>query len=54
MDVDEARKECFCSYCGNKILIDDGMRTFTHIHIDKTKERELAFEKDLLLLDPRT
>ena len=50
MDVDEARKECFCSYCGNKILIDDGMRTFTHIHIDKTKERELAFEKDLLLL----
>ena len=50
MDVDEERKECFCSYCGNKILIDDGMRTFTHIHIDKTKERELDFEKELLIL----
>ena len=50
LNIDENRKECFCSYCGNKLIIDDGSRKFTHEHtyvyIDKSKEKELEFEKE--------
>ena len=45
IDIDENRKSCFCSFCGAKILIDDGSRTYTHVFIDKTKEKELELEK---------
>ena len=50
LNIDEKRKECFCSYCGNKLIIDDGSRKFTHehthIYIDKSREKELEFEKE--------
>ena len=44
LDISINRKECFCSYCGNKIILDDGSSTITHIYIDKTRERELDLE----------
>lgn len=45
IDIDENRKSCFCSYCGAKIIIDDGSRTYTHVFIDKTREKEIELEK---------
>lgn len=45
IDIDEQRKSCFCMYCGTKIILDDGSRTYTYIHIDKTREKEIEFEE---------
>ena len=44
LDISANRKECFCSYCGNKIILDDGSCTITHIYIDRTREKELDLE----------
>ena len=45
IDIDEKRKSCFCSYCGTKIILDDGSRTYAHVYIDRTREREIEYEK---------
>lgn len=47
----EERKQCFCQYCGTKIMLDDGSRTYTHVHIDKTREKELEFEEKKLAIE---
>jgi DNA-directed RNA polymerase subunit RPC12/RpoP len=45
LDIPDDRKTFFCTYCGNKILLDDGSHTVTHIHIDQTREKELLYEE---------
>lgn len=47
----EERKRCFCPYCGTKIMLDDGSCTYTHVHIDKTREKELEFEEKKLAIE---
>lgn len=49
IDISTNKKECFCSYCGNKIILDDGSSTITHIYINKTKEKEIELEHEKLL-----
>lgn len=48
LDISQNRKECFCSFCGNKIILDDGSTTVTHIFVDKTREHELVLEEKKL------
>lgn len=48
LDIGENRKECFCSYCGNKIILDDGSRTYTHVYMNRTREKELELEQKKL------
>lgn len=49
LDIPEDRKQFYCSYCGNKILLDDGSRTVTHIHVNKTREKELILEEKKII-----
>lgn len=51
LEVDRNRKECFCTYCGNKMIIDDGSRTFTHVYVDQTKEKELEVLQNKQIMD---
>ena len=51
LEIDDGRKQCFCQYCGNKIIIDDGSRTYTHIYVDKTREKELELEEKKLAIE---
>ena len=44
LELEEGRKQCFCQYCGTKIMLDDGSCTYTHVYIDKTREKELELE----------
>lgn len=51
LEIEEGRKQCFCQYCGTKIMVDDGSRTYTHVYIDKTREKELEFEEKKLVAE---
>ena len=51
LQIEEERKQCFCQYCGMKIRLDDGSRTYTHVYIDKTREKELEFEEKKLAIE---
>ena len=51
LEIDDGRKQCFCQYCRNKIIIDDGSRTYTHIYVDKTREKELELEEKKLAIE---
>ena len=51
LEIEEERKQCFCQYCGTKIMLDDGSRTYTHVYIDKTREKELEFEERKLAIE---
>ena len=51
LSIEENRKQCFCEYCGTKIMIDDGSCTYTHIYIDKTREKELELEERRLRME---
>lgn len=54
LEVDRERKECYCTYCGNKMIIDDGSRTVTHVYIDQTKEKELEVLQNKQQADEKT
>lgn len=49
LSVDEELKQCFCQYCGAKILIDDGSTTHTYRQVDEARIKE-AEVKQLLEL----
>lgn len=51
LSIEEDRKQCFCQYCGSKILIDDGSRTYTHVYIDRTREKEIELEEKKLVAE---
>jgi DNA-directed RNA polymerase subunit RPC12/RpoP len=46
LEVSADRKECFCTYCGTKVLVDDGSYTVTHRTIDDAKVIKAKAEAD--------
>lgn len=40
LSIEENLKQCFCRYCGAKILIDDGSTMHTYRKIDEARIRE--------------
>lgn len=45
--VEENRKQCFCQYCGIKIMIDDGSTTHIYRKVDEARIKE-AEVKELI------
>lgn len=45
LSVEEGRKQCFCQYCGTKIIIDDGSTTHTYRKVDEARMKEAEAEK---------
>lgn len=40
LSVDAELKQCFCQYCGTKIIIDDGSTTHTYRKVDEARIKE--------------
>nr|WP_300870684.1 hypothetical protein [uncultured Acetatifactor sp.] len=40
ISIEDNRKECFCQYCGTKIIIDDGSTMHTYRKIDEARIKE--------------
>lgn len=40
LSIEEGRTQCFCQYCGTKILLDDGSTTHTYRKIDEARLKE--------------
>lgn len=38
--IEEGHKQCYCKYCGAKILLDDGSTTYTYRNVDAARIRE--------------
>ena len=49
LDVPADKRVCFCTYCGTKILVDDGSYTVTHRTIDDAKVIKAKAEADATL-----
>lgn len=49
LSVGEDRKQCFCQYCGSKILIDDGSTMHTYRKIDEARIKEAEVRESLRL-----
>lgn len=49
IDIEEGHKQCFCKYCGTKILIDDGNSTYTYRKVDEARIKEAEVEKAIRL-----
>lgn len=47
LQIEDGHKECFCQYCGHKILLDDGSveTTYTYRKVDEARIKELELEK---------
>ena len=37
LTIEEGRKDCYCSYCGHHMLIDDGVKEILHRKIDEAQ-----------------
>lgn len=44
LDIEEGRDFCFCSYCGNKVLLDNGKREETYRIINEAKIKEWEYK----------
>ena len=49
MEIEEDRKICFCTYCGAKMLLDDGTRSYTYRHIDEARIKEAEVNEKIRL-----
>ena len=49
LSVDGDLKQCFCQYCGTKILIDDGSTTHTYRQVDEARLKEAEVQQLLEL-----
>lgn len=49
LDIEEGRKYCFCTYCGTKIMIDDGSKTFTYKKVDEARIKEAEIDERIRL-----
>lgn len=49
LSIEEDRKQCFCQYCGSKILIDDGSTTHTYRKVDEARIKEAEVRESLRL-----
>lgn len=45
LSIEEGHKQCFCQYCGTKIMLDDGSKTYTYRHVDEARIKEAEVEK---------
>ena len=48
LEIAEDRKECYCTYCGTKLIIDDGSYTVTHVYVNKARLKEIEHKENLL------
>ena len=49
IQVPEYEKRCFCTFCGNQILIDDGSQLITHRTVDEAKIKKIASDERVKL-----
>ena len=51
LDVEEGRKQCFCQYCGRKIMIDDeSVHTYhTYREVDEARIKEAEIKEQYQL-----
>lgn len=45
ISIEEGHKQCFCQYCGAKILIDDGSTIHTYRKVDEARIKEAEVDK---------
>ena len=45
ISLEEGHKQCFCQYCGAKIMIDDGSTTHTYRKVDEARIKEAEVDK---------
>lgn len=49
LSIEEERKQCFCQYCGTKIIIDDGSTTHTYRKVDEARIKEAEVNESIRL-----
>ena len=40
LEIENNRKQCYCQYCGAKIIVDNGSITYTYRKVDEARIRE--------------
>lgn len=40
IEIESGRKNCFCTYCGTPIFLDDGSKTITYHTVDEARIQE--------------
>lgn len=51
--IPDNEKDCFCTFCGSRIAVDDGSKTVTYRTVDEARLRELELEAKQLELDEK-
>lgn len=49
LSIEEERKQCFCQYCGTKIIVDDGSITHTYRKVDEARIKEAEANESIRL-----
>ena len=49
LNIEDGRKSCFCTYCGTKIMIDDGSATYTYRKVDEARIKEAEIDEKIRL-----
>ena len=49
LSVDGELKQCFCQYCGTKIMIDDGSTSHTYRTVDEARIKEAEIKESIRL-----
>lgn len=47
LDIKEDRKQCFCQYCGAKILIEDDTKHYEYREVDEARIREAEARENI-------
>lgn len=45
ISIEEGHKQCFCQYCGAKIILDDGNTIHTYHKVDEARIKEAEVDK---------
>ena len=49
LSVDESLKQCFCQYCGTKIMLDDGSTNYVYRKVDEARIKEAEIRENIRL-----
>lgn len=49
LSIDGELKQCFCQYCGAKIILDDGSTTHTYRKVDEARIKEAEVSAQIRL-----
>lgn len=49
LSIEEGHRQCFCQYCGTKIMLDDGSKTYTYHRVDEARLKEAEVEERIRL-----